>query len=139
MLPGAAGTLCAMVGVLLLIRSRIKATKSVRSNPDGFIRIAPYVPEMVDGSNGAEWLKLVLTPAPRPVIAASFSRKPQRSELDQSQPQEETPDTPAKKGSGEVVTAFRIGPEWAKDVHLSNRAQARLEADPFVQRLARLA
>ena len=137
-LPGAVGALSAVLGVLLLFRSQERA----RNETETCIRISPYVPEMADGSNGAEKLKVVLTPSPQPVIAANFKREPVPDDTNEApkmaQPRDGTSEILQCQKSGRVVTALRIGTDWVQDVHLSGPAQARLEADPFVQRLARL-
>ncbi|SDJ60138.1 hypothetical protein [Aliiruegeria lutimaris] len=142
--PGAAGSICAMLGVLLLFRSQLRAAKAARANRDGCIRISPYVPEMADGSNGAETLKIILTPSPQVVVSTAFSiDAPHAPETQEQGPAEETkPERPfahAKRlVSRPLATAQEIGAEWSQDVQLSGRAQERLEADPFVRRLARL-
>ncbi|NDR59401.1 hypothetical protein [Aliiruegeria sabulilitoris] len=143
-LPGAVGSICAMLGVLLLFRSQLRAAKAVRANRAGCIRISPYVPEMADGTNGAETLKIVLTPSPKLVVSTAVPDDGSQSA--ETREQETAENAPCKlpfaKGrrvvSRPLAAAQRFGSEWAQDVKLSGRAQERLEADPFVRRLARL-
>lgn len=148
--PGTAGSVAALLGLLLLFRSQLREKREERAQKEECVRISPYVPEMVDGSNGAEVLKVVLEPVPQTV-----RQRPRqtRTEPLQSLPANtgtapffvSTGTDPVRSGrqqrkrtSATMIAALRFGSEWTRDVQLSRRAMARLESDPFVQRLARL-
>ncbi|MDV7142170.1 hypothetical protein R3X27_05705 [Tropicimonas sp. TH_r6] len=129
LLPLTAAGILACLGLFLLLRGVFAGrTRSKSDEPEATVQIAPYSPEMSDGSDGAEAVQAVLAPL-------SKIGEPAECEASRTAPR-------APRGravSRKRVAAQRLGSEWSNDLQLSPRAQARLEADPFVQRLARLA
>lgn len=152
-IPGLVGALLALGGLLLLFRCQVKQARFEAARKRECLRLAPYLPEMLDGSNGAVALSVALAPADAAAVEPAICtgaktpvrrRQPlMRSHANQNgatvtlfneahQPRRNT-GAPAA-----FYAALRLGGEWTQDLDLSPRAQARLEADPFVQRLARL-
>ena len=143
-LPGAVGSACALLGVLLLFRAQMQAARAEKARKSDCIRISPYVPEMADGTSGAEMLKVVLAPSPRPahMTEAFATDRPldmQAGPVHARHPEQRPAESRRRRASATLITALRFGNEWSRDVNLSGRALARLESDPFVQRLGRLA
>lgn len=128
LLPIAGAGLFASAGFTLLVRSMVVGRKETDPEPvEATVQISSYSPEMVDGSDGAEAVRAVLAPVAE-------------AEADDSA---HLAEAAARVASGRAlspdrVSARRLGAEWAHNLRLSRREQARLEADPFVQRLARL-
>ncbi|SNS18358.1 hypothetical protein [Tropicimonas sediminicola] len=161
-LPLIAGPALALAGLLLLLRSQVSEARAAKARRMSCQRIAPYRPVMADGSNGVAALNAVLSPAgerhsapprranvarARAVARASnaplethygsnvrlFPPAPHRAEA-----QPEPAATRSRTPSASLANAVHFGNNWAQDVDLSPRAKARLEADPFVKRLARI-
>ncbi len=132
LVPFAAAGGVAIVGIALLLRGLFASrAKPAPDTPDETVQIAPYAPEMSDGSDGVEAVRVALTP-----VAEAGS--PTRGTAPLFVVGEETPAPQARTMSRQRVAKQRLGSEWSSDLQLSRRAQARLEADPFVQRLSRL-
>lgn len=151
-LPGAVGSVCALLGVLLLFRSQLAAARAEKARKEACVRISPYIPEMVDGSNGAEMLKIAMAPLPQTIVARAHAvLKPisqaAHDPVDGVSPfftgetarAMRVPKRGRADASATLISALRLGSEWSSDLQLNGRAQARLESDPFVQRLGRLA
>lgn len=149
-LPGAAGSILALCGLVLLFRSQLQAARAEAEKRADCIRISPYIPQMADGSNGAEFLKVVLAPAPEPIQmrprrerpALALAHSADAAHLEQLGSDEdsaaERDRVERSRAAIELVSSLRLGTEWSRDLQLSRRAEARLDSDPFVQRLARL-
>ncbi|PRY23709.1 hypothetical protein CLV78_104201 [Aliiruegeria haliotis] len=154
-LPGLLGSGSALLGVLLLFHSQSAQARDARRQQGACIRIAPYVPEMTDGSDGTSALLAALAPVKpsRVESAGATTQRPSRQAADairrirlQAAPKARLhvvgdPETRRRMSSGRAAlcSALKLGGEWSRDLKLSRRAEARLAADPFVQRLARLA
>ncbi|RYH08631.1 hypothetical protein [Tropicimonas sp. IMCC6043] len=144
--PALAGCTTALLGLLLLFRSQRRASRKKAASAQDCIRISPYRPEMADGSDGAEVLQLVLTPVARPAPLAPRHSRRKAARTASLTPFFEPRDTRlenaavagVRSASATLISALRFGQEWSRDLELSSRALARLERDPFVQRLARL-
>lgn len=148
-IPGAAGSMSALLGLLLLFREQQRGRRAAEARATDCIRISPYRPEMADGSDGMEMLKLVLMPASSQVpLQPRHRRTTAARPAPKARAASLTPffaahdvrlEHSAPQGaSATLFSALRLGQEWARDLELSGRARAQLERDPFVQRLARL-
>lgn len=164
-LPLIVGPALALVGLLMLLRGQLREARAEKERKAGCQRIASYRPVMADGSNGSAALSLVLAPAgeicsepPRRRSVAraqavaraprSQSEAPYGGNVRQFPPAHlhaaahrapvRTSSRQGRSATASLADAMHFGSEWAQDLDLSPRALARLEADPFVKRLARI-
>ncbi|WP_068109266.1 hypothetical protein [Tropicimonas marinistellae] len=151
--PGIAGSVLAMVGLMLLMRCQVRQARDEAARRLRCQRISYYVPVMADGSSCSDALTAALVPAGvstgaptrrRSVSAARMAKREQDRRtkcagasvtLFRHGPESTERAVGAKTA---VTAAMRFGGEWTKDLDLSPRASAQLEADPFVKRLARM-
>ncbi len=146
--PGTAGAVLALVGVVMLFRCQVRQAREQDALKKACVRIAPYVPETTDGSQGAEILKIVLTPAGASPVANAMETPILRrhTQAKPSPSRTNTTETPLHAGRPDhrfatpatLYKVLKLGNGGTRDVDLSRRALARLEADPFVRRLSRL-
>ncbi|SFC84460.1 hypothetical protein [Tropicimonas isoalkanivorans] len=150
-LPGLAGSVLALGGLLLLFKSQLAEKRATAAAKRRYQRIAPYLPEMTDGSGSAKALAAALAPVEKAiepavrltvVSAEAVARAPRRQKngagasvtLFQHDPASDD----HRGASTPIFAAMRLGGNWAEGLKLSPKAMARFESDPFVQRLARI-
>jgi hypothetical protein len=143
-IAGAVAAGLAFFGITLKMRR--EARPSRRQTAGAHHRIPAYVPAMATGEDGHAALRRVIAPAPaevrvRPVAEvepprfAAARRSPARDRA--AATRRPAASRPANPGAA-LFAAVRFGQGCAEELHLSRRAAARLAADPFCQRLARL-
>ncbi|WP_116085430.1 hypothetical protein [Tropicimonas sp. IMCC34011] len=150
-----AGTAFGIAGLMMLIG--LIARPGQRAAVEEEIpveRIAPYVPQMAAGTDGAGLVRAMLEPktdaaglGPAPVAAhpprASAASEVMAEAACLAKSGATTPRTgpfetrPCRKVDGAFLSSARLAPA-EPELKLSRRASAKLDKDPFVQRLARM-
>lgn len=168
-MQGLAAVAAALALLVMTLTMRILARPAVRAKAAGVHhRVAPYVPAMATGENGAQALRLVIggeqvqeptvqiyranlapkeTVTPRPV-AKSAKPLPDRAakpfpdlppDAYPNRRKDGRPGPNAKaEPAGALLAAMHFGPGRSKETPLTKRAISRADSDPFVQRLGKL-
>ncbi|MDT0681128.1 hypothetical protein RM543_00405 [Roseicyclus sp. F158] len=149
-----AGTAFGIAGLMMLVGLIARPGRTTAVEEEIPVeRIAPYVPQMAAGTDGAGLVRAMLEPksgaaglaaapaAAHPRTAAASEVMAEAACLAKSGAT--TPRTgpfepqPCRKVDGAFLSSARLAPA-EPEPKLSRRASAKLDKDPFVQRLARM-